>query len=73
MQLADKSNIIDRILLYWSRMYEKQIHRGDDYNVLNRCISLIFLEHGIQKLLELPAHTKWQIKESENGKTLLTD
>ena len=73
MQLADKSNIIDRILLYWSRMYEKQIHRGDDYNVLNRCISVIFLEHGIPKLLELPAHTKWQIKESENGKILLTD
>ena len=73
MQLANKSNIIDRILLYWSRMYEKQIHRGDDYNVLNRCISVIFLENGIPKLSELPAHTKWQIKESENGKILLTD
>ena len=73
MQLADKSNIIDRILLYWSRMYEKQIHRGDDYNVLNRCISVIFLEQGMAKLSELPIHTKWQIKESENGKILLTD
>ena len=73
MQLADKSNIIDRILLYWSRMYEKQIHRGDDYNVLNRCISVIFLEQCMAKLSELPIHTKWQIKESENGKILLTD
>lgn len=73
MQVADKTNIIERILLYWSRMYEKQIKKGQDYIVLNRCISVIFLEHSIPKLSELPIHTKWQIKESENGKILLTD
>ena len=73
MQVADQSNILERILFYWSRMYTKQIEKGEDYTLLNRCISVIFLEHGIAHLQKLPIHTKWQIKESENGKILLTD
>lgn len=73
MQVADQSSMIERILFYWSRMYVKQIEKGEDYTLLNRCISVIFLEHGIAHLQALPAHTKWQIKESKNGKILLTD
>ena len=73
MQVADQSNIVERILFYWARMYAKQLEKGEDYTLLNRCISVIFLEHGIAHLQELPIHTKWQIKESENGKILLTD
>ena len=73
IQIAEQSNIIERILFYWAKMYAKQIKRGDDYTVLNRCISVIFLEHGIAHLKELPIHTEWQILERKNGKILLTD
>ena len=71
IQIAQQSNIIERILFYWSKMYAKQIQRGDDYTVLNRCISVIFLEYGIAHLKELPIHTEWQILERKNVKIVL--
>lgn len=62
-----------RILFYWSKLYLKQIDRGDDYKNLNRSISIIFLDYKIEKLKELPIHTKWQIRSDENGKVILTE
>ena len=72
MQIADEKNIEKRILFYWSKLYLKQLKEGEKYKDLNRSISIIFLDYKIEKLEQLPIHTKWQIKESENGKTILT-
>ena len=55
-------------LFYWSKLYLKQIERGEDYKELNRSISIIFLDYEIEKLKELPIHTKWQIRNDKNGK-----
>ena len=73
MQILDKHNIEKRILFYWSRLYLKQLKRGENYRKLNRSISIIFLDYEIEKLKELPIHTKWQIRNDKNGKTLLTE
>lgn len=72
MQIVDNHDIEKRLLFYWSKLYLKQIERGEDYEKLNRSISIIFLDYKIEKLEELPIHTKWQIKESENGGIILT-
>ncbi len=73
MQIADNKNIEKRLLFYWSKLYLKQLKEGEDYQELNRSISIIFLDYKIEKLKELPTHTKWQIKESKNGGTILTE
>ena len=73
MQILDNHDIEKRILFYWSKLYLKQIDRGDDYNKLNRSISIIFLDYEIEKLKQLPIHTKWQIRSDKNGKTILTE
>lgn len=73
MQIADRKNIEKRLLFYWSKLYLKQLKEGEDYQELNRSISIIFLDYKIEKLKELPTHTKWQIKESKNGGTILTE
>lgn len=73
MQILDNHDIEKRILFYWSKLYLKQIDRGDDYNKLNRSISIIFLDYEIEKLKQLPIHTKWQIRSNKNGKTILTE
>ncbi len=73
MQIADNKNIEKRILYYWSKLYLKQLKRGENYQKLNRSISIIFLDYKIEKLKELPIHTKWQIKESKKGKVILTE
>ena len=73
MQILDNHDIEKRILFYWSKLYLKQIDRGEDYNKLNRSISIIFLDYEIEKLKQLPIHTKWQIRNDKNGKTILTE
>ncbi|MBO4816445.1 MAG: Rpn family recombination-promoting nuclease/putative transposase [Clostridia bacterium] len=73
MQIIDNHDIEKRVLFYWSKLYSKQIERGGIYEKLNRTISIIFLDYEIEKLKELPIHTKWQILSTENGKTLLTE
>ena len=72
MQIADEKNIEKRILFYWSKLYLKQLKEGEKYKDLNRSIRIIFLDYKIEKLEELPIHTKWQIRDSKNGKTILT-
>ena len=73
MQVLDKHNIEKRILFYWAKLYLNQIKRGEKYSKLERSISIIFLDYEIEKLKELPTHTKWQIRNSKNGKTILTE
>ena len=73
MQIIDNHDIEKRILFYWSKLYTKQIERGVKYEGLNRTISIVFLDYEIEKLKDLPIHTKWQILNTENGKTLLTE
>lgn len=73
MQILNNHDIEKRILFYWSKLYLKQIDRGEDYNQLNRSISIIFLDYEIENLKELPTHTKWQIRNDKNGKIVLTE
>ena len=72
-EILNNHDIEKRILFYWSKLYLKQIDRGEDYKKLNRSISIIFLDYEIENLKELPIHTKWQIKNDKNGKTVLTE
>jgi len=72
MQIVDNHDIEKRLLFYWSKLYLKQLKEGENYKKLNRSISIIFLDYKIEKLKKLPIHTKWQIKESENGGIILT-
>ena len=73
MQILNNKDIEKRILFYWSKLYLKQLKRGEIYKKLNRSISIIFLDYEIEKLKELPTHTKWQIRNDKNGKILLTE
>ena len=73
MQVLDKHDIEKRILFYWSKLYLKQLKKGENYRKLNRSISIIFLDYEIEKLKKLPIHTKWQIMNNKNGKTILTE
>ena len=73
IQILDNKDIEKRILFYWSKLYLKQIKAGDKYNKLNRSIGIVFLDYKIEKLSKLPTHTKWQIRNAENGKNVLTE
>ena len=70
MQIGSHTHFIERCLLYWASMYEKQLVEGEDYSKLKRCVvvSIVDFElsalaemndyHGVFELLERTCHIK---------------
>ena len=74
MQVAKKDSIEKRIMFYWSKLYSAEIHKGEDFDVLHKTIVILIANFELDKLKEIPKfHTKWQIREEEYGKIVLTD
>ena len=74
IQLQSQKYENERILLYWADTYKRQIKRGDDYEVLNKTISIIILDHEVEILKGIEElGTKWQIRDNKTGKRVLTD
>ena len=73
LQIVDKINIIDRILYYWSRMYSKQLNKGDDYELLEKAIVILITNFEIKELKELEYHSSWKIIEENKRKIILTN
>jgi len=44
MQLWRSPKLLNRILLYWSRLYASQMKAGDGYHVLKKTISILILD-----------------------------
>ena len=73
MQLAPQTHIIKRILYYWARQYSREIKKSERYKKLKRTIVILIANFEINGLEDLEFHSKWQIKEAERGKIVLTD
>lgn len=74
MQVVDKKNIEKRILFYWSKMYNMSIAGGDDYNKLEKAIAILITDYELEGLKEIKKYiTKWNIREEEYQKIILTD
>ena len=74
MQVTRADNIEERILFYWSKLYASSISSGDAYSQLPKTIVILIADFEIDKLNSLPLfHTKWQIREAEFPKFVLTE
>lgn len=73
MQVLNNHDIEKRVLFYWSKLYLSQIKKGERYKKLERSINIVFLDYEIERFKNLPVHTKWQIRNNENGKIILTE
>ena len=74
MQVIKYANIEKRILYYWSKLYAGEIHEGQDYNKLNKTILILIADFELDNLKDIPkSHTKWEIKEEEFSKKVLTE
>ncbi len=74
MQVVDKKNIEKRILFYWSKMYNMSIKEGDDYAKLEKSIAILITDYELEGLKEIEKYiTKWNIREEEYQKIILTD
>ena len=73
MQVADKDNLIERILYYWARLYTRNIKRGEDYVNLNKTIEVLIVDFEINSLKDVGYHSKWKITEENDRNLILTD
>ena len=74
LQVVDKNNIEKRILYYWSKMYSKSIKEGEDYEKLEKTIAILITDYELKGLKEIKKYmTKWNIREEEYQKIILTD
>ena len=74
MQVTDHKNIEKRILFYLSKMYTKTIKKSQDYNSLEKCIAILISNYNIDIIKNTPKYiTKWNIREEEYQKIVLTD
>ena len=73
LQIGKRDNIIQRVLYYWARTYERGLKIKEDYNQLSRTIVILITDFKINGLEELSYFTKWKLMEIEGGKRILTD
>ena len=73
IQMIYSKHFIPRLLYYWSKLYSNQLKRGKNYESLNKTISIAIINEDIPQLKDMPSHTKWQLRENEKKKKILTD
>ncbi len=62
-----------RLMFYWSKLYSGDIKEGEDYEKLNKTIVILIADFELESIKEIEKyHTKWQIREEEYGKIVLT-
>lgn len=50
MQMAYDENIEKRLMYYWSRLYYRQIKKGEDYSQLKKVIMIVICSHELKEL-----------------------
>ena len=70
MQVVDKTDMIERILYYWCKLYSKEIKEGEKYQKLPKTVIILITDYNVKGLEKLKYHTTWRIKEIEENITL---
>lgn len=73
MQIGKRDDIIQRILYYWARTYERSLHIKENYSLLKRTIVILIADFEIPGLEELGYFTDWKLIETNDRKVILTD
>ena len=74
VQLLKNDEFTHRLMYYWSRLYSKQIQRGDTYNKARKVVIIAITDFEIDVTKELKRmETIWNIREKEMPEKVLTD
>ena len=67
VQLVNPYDIPTRILYYWSRMYGRQLEKGEKYSEIKKTIIILIANYDISELKYFKdAHTTWKLLEKRN-------
>ena len=74
MQMVDQDNLEERLMFYWSKMYISNIHKGQNYDVLKKCIVILIGNFELKTLKNIAkGHTKWKLREKDFSEIVLTE
>lgn len=74
VQLVNNHNTESRFLYYWSRLFSSQLVKGNNYSKLKKTICIAILDYELDRnLTSTDFHTKWNILNTKNGRTILTN
>ena len=68
IQLGNHRGFMERILFYWSRQYGSQLQSGEDYQCLQRTVSIFLLNFDLTK--QDAMHSVYQVLETERYEML---
>ncbi|WP_040951803.1 Rpn family recombination-promoting nuclease/putative transposase [Gorillibacterium massiliense] len=71
MQLFNKYQMEKRTLFYWSKRYATQLEEGDDYQKLNKCVTINILNYSFLPNDEY--HNVFHLREDRTGISLCDD
>ena len=74
MQVVDKNNLLERLLFYWSKLYEKNAKAGQNYIELKKTIVIMFADFELKDFKDIEKYvTQWNIRENDYVDYVLTD
>ena len=74
VQLLKNDAFINRLLFYWSKIYSKQIKRGNKYRNAKRVVIIAIVDFEINLTKELrKMESIWNLREKESPEKVLTD
>ena len=74
IQLIEKENFADRLLFYFSKMYGREIKRGDAYNKAKRVVLIAIIDFKLaltETIKEI--ETEWKLREKNRPELTLTN
>ncbi len=73
LQVIPYEYMANRMLEYWSEMYDYKIVSGQDYSVLKPSISILIADYRLKELSNINKyHTIWNLREENYLNTILT-
>ena len=74
VQLVERSNLPERLLFYFSKLYLKEIGKGEDYRIAKRVVLIAIIDYNLKiEIEDKKMETIWQIVEKNHPKTILTN
>ena len=74
IQLVDRSNIQERLLYYFSKLYSNEVKKGEDYIEAKRVVIIAILDYNLDLTKEVKRmETKWKLREEIDKDLVLTD
>ena len=74
MQVVKSEHIAERILFYWSKMYNKTIRKGYGYERAQKAICILIADFKLSNLTQIDKfYTRWKIMEENYTRLNFTD